>query len=317
MRDWIRRMKWLYMLYNVFHRSQLYHNVSKYRKLRMSKFYFSPVSSRDFEGIDPAILATETAQKSGVQQSLLYRELNEKGRLSLDQYEQNGFAILNEWIDPVTVDRINASIERMLNAGEVKFKYRNKIMFAIHKEKMLMDIGLDTRLIDLLTVLMRGPAVLFQSINFIMGSEQKTHSDSIHMTTFPSGGLIGVWIALEDIDEENGPLHYYPGSHKLPYYLNKDYDNEGNCFFLGANDYTTYEQMLAEKVTMLGLKKAIFKAKKGDVLLWHANLLHGGEPHIDKSRTRKSVVFHYYNGHAVCYHEISQRPALIRPIQLT
>jgi ectoine hydroxylase-related dioxygenase (phytanoyl-CoA dioxygenase family) len=131
------------------------------------------------------------------------------------------------------------------------------------------------------------------------------------MTTFPLGGLLGVWIALEDIDEDNGPLHYYPKSHLLPYYLNADYGNEGNSLLLGPKDYTEYEKMIEGKVKELSLQKKIFTAKKGDLLIWHANLLHGGEPHNNKSKTRKSMVLHYYNTDCICYHEITQRPALM------
>ena len=58
---------------------------------------------------------------------------------------------------------------------------------------------------------------LFQSINFLTGSEQHTHSDSIHMSTFPLGGMAAAWVALEDITPGNGPLRYYTSSHKLPY----------------------------------------------------------------------------------------------------
>ena len=32
--------------------------------------------------------------------------------------------------------------------------------------------------------------------------------------------------------------------------------------------------------------------------------------HFDKNKTRKSVVFHYYAENRICYHEITQRPAL-------
>ena len=58
------------------------------------------------------------------------------------------------------------------------------------------------------------------------------------------------------------------------------------------------------------LKKATFTAKKGDILVWHANLLHGGEPLINKSSPRKSAVFHYCVKHAIYYHEITQPPTL-------
>jgi len=130
------------------------------------------------------------------------------------------------------------------------------------------------------------------------------------MTTFPLGGLIGVWIALEDIDIDNGALHYYPGSHRLPYYMNRDYDNEGSYWKLGKNGYRAYEQMLGEKVKELQLEKEIFTCKKGDMLIWHANILHGGEPHTNKAKTRKSMVFHYFDENSICYHEVTQRPAL-------
>jgi phytanoyl-CoA hydroxylase len=185
-------------------------------------------------------------------------------------------------------------------------------MFAIHQSPLLKSIGEDKKLVNFLGKLMQGDATLFQSINFIMGSEQSTHSDSIHMTTWPLGGLLGVWIALDDVTENNGPLHYYPGSHQLPYYLNSDYDNEGSALLLGKHSYADYEEMIKNKITEKGIAKQIFTAQKGDLLVWHANLFHGGEPHTDKSLTRKSVVFHYFNKNAVCYHEITQRPALLK-----
>ncbi len=184
-------------------------------------------------------------------------------------------------------------------------------MFAIHQSNLLKNIGEDRNLLELLSAIMGEEVKLFQSINFKMGSEQHTHSDSIHMTTFPLGGLLGVWIALEDIELDNGPLQYYPGSHKLPYYLNEDYDNEGNANLIGAKDYSAYEEMIEEKLQECAPQKKIFTAKAGDLLIWHANLFHGGEPHLNKAKTRKSMVLHYFATNRICYHEITQQPALI------
>jgi len=197
-----------------------------------------------------------------------------------------------------------------MNSGTIKFRYGGKLMFVIHYSEIIKNIGNDKNLLEFLSVLLDGHAKLFQSINFINGSQQKTHSDSIHMTTYPLGGLLGVWIALEDVDESNGALHYIPKSHKLPYFLNSDYDNEGSFLKIGKKSYKAYEEFLEEKVKELGLKKEVFKAKKGDLLIWHANILHGGEPHLDKLKTRKSLVYHYFDENSVCYHEVTQRPAL-------
>jgi hypothetical protein len=59
------------------------------------------------------------------------------------------------------------------------------------------------------------------------------------------------------------------------------------------------------------LQKEYFYAKTGDLLLWHANLLHGGERIKEEGRTRKSMVAHYFAKDVLCYHEISQRPAML------
>jgi phytanoyl-CoA hydroxylase len=70
--------------------------------------------------------------------------------------------------------------------------------------------------------------------------------------------------------------------------------------------------MMAEKIVVLGLKKEIWRPKKGDLMIWHANLFHGGEPQANKTKTRKSMVLHYFKKGVICYHEITQRPALLK-----
>ena len=307
----IRRLKLLYALYNFFHKKELVHNLPIYKKLGLRKRYYSPVSSKDFKNINYAAQAGKKYPLK-LSDTELFQYAGEEARSSILDFEKNGFIILKQYLSGEQVNQINAGIEELLETKQIKFDNGNKLMFAIHRSETLRSVGADTKLLELLSALLGGQAALFQSINFLMGSEQHTHSDSIHMTTYPVGGLLGVWIALDDVDETNGPLHYYPGSHKLPYYLNSDYENEGNYFLIGDKDYTEYEKMLEGKVAEFGIAKKIFKARKGDLLIWHANLLHGGELHIDRLRTRKSMVLHYFNTDCICYHEITQRPSLIK-----
>lgn len=306
----IKRFKILYILYNFFHKKELSHNIPVYRKFGLNKSYFSSVSSKTFANIKDSRTNTENFIKPT--NTVLYKCSDKETKNNILNFEKEGFIVLKNYLPNDQVDAINNEITSLLKLKKIKFKFRNKLMFAIHKSYLLRSIGNNPALLELLSSLLKGEAVLFQSINFLRGSEQKTHSDSIHMTTFPLGGLLGVWIALEDMTGENGPLHYFPGSHKLPYYLNSDYNNEGNSFLIGDKDYTEYEKMLAEKINKQNLQKKIFLAKKGDLLIWHANLLHGGEPHINKNKTRKSMVLHYYKKDSICYHEITQRPALIK-----
>ena len=43
-----------------------------------------------------------------------------------------------------------------------------------------------------------------------------------------------------------------------------------------------------------GVQSETFLARKGQALIWAANLLHGGSPQHDPRRTRWSQVTHYY-----------------------
>ena len=303
----IRNYKLSYMLYNFFQKDKLKHNIPLYKKYGINKAYYSPISSKDFVHLPPAERRVDRDRLSA---TVFYKNLNQESKESALQYDDNGYMVIRNFLSPDKADRINNEIDKLMKDGTLKFRYGGKLMFAIHHSDLIKKIGDDRDFLEFLSVLLDGKAKLFQSINFINGSQQKTHSDSIHMTTYPLGGLLGVWIALEDVDETNGALHYIPGSHKLPYFLNSDYDNEGTALKIGKKSYTAYEEFLEGKVKELGLKKEIFRAEKGDLLIWHANILHGGEPHIDKNKTRKSLVYHFFDENSVCYHEVTQRPAL-------
>lgn len=278
----------------------------------IKKKYYSSLSSKDFRDLPNRMSANSKTNSRDLPACKLFSSLSSSNKESLLSFEENGFVVISNYLSSRRVDEVNTEIKSLLANRKVHFGYGNKIMFAIRPSRVLRDIGNEKHLKEILSALLGGNAILFQSINFLTGSEQATHSDSIHMTTYPLGGLLGAWIALEDITEENGPLHYYPGSHKLPYYLNSDYNNEGNALLLGNKSYADYEKMISEKIEEQKLEKVKFLAKKGDLLIWHANLFHGGEPHLNKQMTRKSMVFHYFKEGAICYHEITQRPALIR-----
>ncbi len=311
MLSFLRRLKLSYAAYNVFQHRKLVHNLPLYERLGLKKQYFSPISSRDFAhlpagaGLPPVPPLAERLAAEPV-----FRALPAASQDSLLAFEANGFAILPGFFSAEAVDGINQELADLVVAKQISQRYRNKFMFAFRQSARIRAAG-EGALRKLVAALLGHETTLFQSINFLTGSEQRTHSDSIHMSTFPLGGMAAAWVALEAITPGNGPLHYYPGSHRLPYYLNADYQNEGSAWLTGDKEYTEYEATIARKIAEAGLPKQVFLAQKGDVFIWHANLMHGGEPHHDKAQTRKSMVFHYFSQAHVCYHEITQRPALL------
>ena len=311
MLSFLRRLKLSYAAYNIFQRRRLAHNVPVYQRLGLKKRYFSPISSRDFANLPAnAGLPASAPLAERLLANRAFRWLPVASQASLRAFEEQGFAILPGFFSSQLVDDINQELHQLIAGRQIGVRYVNKFMFAFRKSARIRAAG-EGQLRELVSLLLGHEATLFQSINFLTGSQQRTHSDSIHMSTYPLGGMAAAWVALEDITLDNGPLHYYPGSHHLPYYLNADYQNEGSDWLIGDKDYAEYEQFIASRVAELGLQKQVFLARKGDVFIWHANLMHGGEPHRDPIQTRKSMVFHYFSQAHICYHEITQRPALL------
>jgi|GEM_PF-657711 len=168
---------------------------------------------------------------------------------------------------------------------------------------------------DLLELLYGRPAVPFQTLNFRVGTQQETHSDSIHFSSQPARFMCGVWIALEPIDARNGALHYYPGSHRLPIMDLNDVGMIGTVAEVDDN-YQTYVEMLQAMIRGHDLKKEVAVMDRGEAIVWAANLYHGGEPILDTERTRFSQVTHYYFEGCSYFSPLISNPAmnqLVRP----
>jgi hypothetical protein len=137
------------------------------------------------------------------------------------------------------------------------------------------------------------PAFPFQTLNFRRGTEQETHSDAIHFHSEPQRFMCGVWVALEDIAPEAGPLAYRPGSHKLPVLTMRAAGV--NHSRPKVEDYKrTYVPALRARLDASNLPSATAVLKKGHALVWAANLAHGGSPIAAPDSTRRSLVTHYY-----------------------
>jgi len=158
-----------------------------------------------------------------------------------------------------------------------------------------------------LRLLLGHRARLLQTIASHKGSQQLAHSDSIHMTTYPLGYLAAAWVAFEDIGPDCGPLEFYPGSHRLPYVFSHHLGlAAGDLSSEGYKKYKAqYEPYVQELIAARGLRPSYFEARKGDVLIWHANLLHGGSRRRDLSLSRKAMVAHYFADGAFVYHDLS------------
>lgn len=213
----------------------------------------------------------------------------------LNQY---GFAVLHNFFPNIRelASQIKADLTPLFedckqNGDKIpKGVQASRIQDGFRFSDTVKQLACEPRISALLTKLYGRQAFAFQTLNFEYGSQQAAHSDAVHFHSAPERFMCGVWIALEDVTLDAGPLLYYPGSHKLPIYDSRQVGFTPS----DTTQQTVYEPMWNKLVEVNGLHKKVFTAKAGDALIWTSNLLHGGEPIIRPDATRWSQVTHYF-----------------------
>jgi hypothetical protein len=169
-----------------------------------------------------------------------------------------------------------------------------RVQDAWREDQRVRDIAANPAVLELLSAIYGRRAFPFQTLTFPVGTQQAGHADYVHFNSIPERFMCGVWLAFEDIDEDNGPLFYYPGSHKWPCFQSEHLGISHRWIDGGYAQYPRYVALWERLAKAQGLAPAIFRARKGEALIWAANLVHGGSPQKDITRTRWSQVTHYF-----------------------
>ena len=149
------------------------------------------------------------------------RTFNERGWLVVEEVyrpdESDEVARLAvETADSMDVDE---SMEGyLLDRSETGESAPRKIDSPYLRNPVFRNFALDGRLRVILRQL-TGEEPLLKSDQLFMkpprfGSEKPYHQDNFYFRCTPGGHVITAWIALDDVDEENGCLRYISGSHK-------------------------------------------------------------------------------------------------------
>jgi hypothetical protein len=186
-----------------------------------------------------------------------------------------------------------------------------RVQDAWQEHAAVRKVACNPAVLDLLSRLYGRRAWPFQTLNFPVGTQQHFHTDSVHFSSVPERFMCGVWVALEDIDESNGPLVYYPGSHRWPIYAN-EHIGVNVSKMAGRPTQQLYEPMWRALIEAGGIQPQYFHAKRGQALIWAANLLHGGAHQKDPLRTRWSQVTHYFFEDCAYYTPMLSDPAFGR-----
>jgi hypothetical protein len=239
------------------------------------------------------------------------RAVSAKDAALLRDFVRDGFIILPQAAPPGAVDAFQREIESAFRNG------RPELLYQSHKDRttrplagpvdrlgsrvvdsyvalpQALDLFTSPALMKFLALIFDAPPLLFQSLSFDQGSQQGLHQDTAYVVVDQPLELAACWIALQDVRAGSGELIYLPGSHRYP-----DYDfGRGKKHWSGeAADqdvHVAWSAWIHEEGRRRGLAQQSFLARKGDILVWHADLAHGGAQVEDASLTRQSLVGHF------------------------
>ncbi|HZH44653.1 MAG TPA: phytanoyl-CoA dioxygenase family protein [Lysobacter sp.] len=232
----------------------------------------------------------------------------------LRRFVRDGFVILDELLPEPMVERANAALDEAIAQGYQGYRFGDSTRLEqMHVHfPAVRDIWLYPPVHRFLSLVFGAPSRPCQSLVYVFGSQQDAHQDTIHLTPFPAGLMCGVWIALEDVQPGSGELVVHPGSHRLP----RVYMHEAGCAKVsgdwsefGAKVVGRWAQMLRES----GITPMPYLAKRGQILIWHENLMHAGSIRSDPSLSRRSIVTHHFAEGVIAYYDSSGDVGYVYP----
>jgi len=272
--------------------------------------------SRMYDYGDPTLTAWFDRDPAAVQAHLA--ELAASGKATPDEikalrhFVENGYLVVEDLIAPDHLKRLNAALDDAVEKKVEGYEWgSSQRLHNLHLQyPAVRELWLHPKVMRLLGLIFGEPARPCQSLTYVFGSQQEHHQDTVHLTPFPAGRMCGVWTALEDVQPDSGELIVFPKSHKLP----RVYMSSVGLPKVGE-DWGPFQQKVVSYWTDLivqnKLTREVYRPKAGTVLVWHENLMHAGSPRKDMSKSRRSIVGHYFAQGSVVYYDSSGLPGVL------
>jgi hypothetical protein len=224
-------------------------------------------------------------------------------------FVSKGYLVLDDFVPREWCEQVNRDLDSLIDAGILHYRHKGqRVEKLFEHSKATRDLWAHPEILKILSAIYDDVALPCQTLNFIHGSQQDGHQDLIHLTPFPAGMMCGVWVALEDIHPDAGPLVVYPGSHRLlrlyarTVPVAKVKDDRWDLFV------RKYTPRLMNLINEAGIEPFYYTPKAGSVLIWHEALAHGGSRRNNDNLTRKSMVSHYFARGGMAYYDATGMP---------
>lgn len=237
------------------------------------------------------------------------------GRLTPEEAEplrcfiRDGYVIFRGAVSPDAVAALNESIESCTTSGDSRIwvesfasdrtsfetlrpehaNARAKVLDLHAHLPAARDVAFSPPVARFLELVFDRPLLAFQSLYLKRGVEQPLHVDTAYVKVSSPNELVAAWIALEPIRAGSGELELYAGSHALE----EELFDGAKWMPPGHVAPDVWGDTLRRRCEQADLRYERFIARPGDVLLWAADLVHGGSRCADEGLTRRSFVVHY------------------------
>ena len=224
-------------------------------------------------------------------------------RLLLTTYLQDGFAKLSAFLDAPSMKELDQNLERFINTTVSKMPveqvfYENKrdqlslkqLQHLESHDTWFHELFIDSPFRRLAETLLGGECVPMnlQYFNKSPGANKPTppHQDGYYFMITPCEAVT-MWLALDEVDDENGCIRYVPGSHRNGLKPHTRTTTLG--FSQGIENY--FRQHDSSSETKI-------HASPGDLLAHHALTIHRADANSSEIRQRRALGFIYYSAQA-------------------
>lgn len=220
----------------------------------------------------------------------------------IPQYREQGFVQLPGFLDANEVALVCAELKRYIDEvipamPEAEVFYEQKgdraslkqIQRMFQWDDFFARLFLKSRFFALAEHLLGRPA-LGKNMQYFnkppgIGAPTPPHQDGHYWKITPMEGLT-MWLALEEVDEENGCVRYVPGSHRRGF---RPHGKTGTLgFSQGITDYGPADTAA----------EACMRAQPGDLIVHDAYTIHRADGNRSATRTRQALGLIYFSARA-------------------
>ena len=214
-----------------------------------------------------------------------------------EDFQRDGFVHLCGFMSPVEMEEIEQYYQQVVHEVVPGLPKRDAMYEDYERPETLKQVNVpeadapyfvelrkSAKMLGLAEGLL-GEEVVPQSLELFIkppgvGTPTPPHQDGFYFCLVPDQALT-LWLALDDMDNENGTLHYVAGSHKKGILSHR------------ASRVLGFSQGLEEGDLAEFGREVACRLRRGDLLVHHSSTIHRAEGN-PSSRLRRALAMVYY-----------------------